>query len=139
MLTHRQLNIRHLQAMKIGHKIKTARTEAGFTQRTLALALDVSDGLVGAWESHKKAPGRDNLVKLARVVGRPLSYFIEDTTPDLAVLETKNPEEIELVGLYRAMSVRQRATHLDLFRESAALRAEIEAQRDPTNRKKITA
>ena len=64
---------------------------------------------------------------------------MENPTPDLAVLEIKDTDEIELVGLYRALSPRQRATHLDLFRESAALRAEIEAQRDPANRKKITA
>ena len=57
--------------MKMGHKIKIARTEAGFTQRSLAAAMKVSMGLVGAWENHTKAPGRDNLAKLARVVGRP--------------------------------------------------------------------
>lgn len=126
--------------MEIGHKIKLAREEAGFSsQRAFAKILEVSSGLVGGWENHTKVPGRDNLIKVAKATGRPLSYFVKDVAPDHAVLETKNPDEIELVGLFRTFSPVQRSTHLQLFRQSSAIRAEIEAQSNPAQRKRVTA
>jgi transcriptional regulator with XRE-family HTH domain len=141
MLTQRQQSLGQNAPMEIGHKIKAARIEAGIeSQRRFADALKVSNGLVGAWENHTKTPGRDNLVKIAKATGKPLSYFIGDALPDnSAVLETKDPDEIELVTLFRAFSSGQRSTHLQLFRESAALRAEIEAQSKPAKGKRITA
>lgn len=114
--------------MEMGHLIKIARESAGFkSQRALAAKLEVSPGLVGAWENHTKVPGRDNLTKIARLTGKPLSYFVKDAIPDKAALKTEDPDEIELVSLFRKFSPAQKRTHLDLFRISAALRAEIEA------------
>ena len=104
MLTQRQQVARHNSRMEIGTKIKIARKAAGIqTQRALASKLAVSAGLVGAWEAHHKAPGRDNLTKLARLVGKPLSYFIDGTIPDQTAIQTKDPEEVELLQLYRSM------------------------------------
>lgn len=140
MLTHSQHGIGHFCLMGMGHKIKIAREEAGFTsQRALADALKVSNGLVGAWESHNKVPGRANLQKLAKLVGKPLSYFLDNVLVDQAALEIKDSDEIELVMLFREFTPSQRANHLGLFRQSATIRREIEAESKPSKRKKITA
>ncbi|WP_428485981.1 helix-turn-helix domain-containing protein [Rhodopila sp.] len=123
----------------IGSRISAARREAGLSQRALATATRVSHGLVGAWESQKKLPGRENLVAIARVTGKPMSYFIENVVPDLAEMVLTNADEIEIVTLYRQLTPGQRISHLNLFRTSVAVRAEIEQQSSPAKGQRVTA
>lgn len=127
MLTHGTPAIVQIYGMELGHKIRIAREEAGFaSQRKLAHALGLSRGLIGQWESHKKDPGRETLIKLALVTGKPLSYFVDGVAPDPAILQTKFPDEIELIMNFRKMSPKQKGTHSALFRQSVAVRALVE-------------
>jgi transcriptional regulator with XRE-family HTH domain len=136
MLTHREQALGQNGVMEIGLKIKTAREEAGFSsQHALAKAIGVSRGLVGGWENHTKVPGRERLIRVARATAKPLSYFIGDVAPDKAVLETKDPDEIDIIILFRTISAQQRRTHL---RQAVDVRAEIEAKGKPAKGKPIT-
>lgn len=42
--------------MKIGHEIAKLRAKKNISQRELASALNVSAGVVGLWETNKRAP-----------------------------------------------------------------------------------
>jgi transcriptional regulator with XRE-family HTH domain len=131
MLTQRRQVIGQNGVMEIGLKIKAARESAGFSsQDSLAKAIGVSRGLVGGWENHTKVPGRDRLIRIARATG--------DVAPDQAVLETKHPDEIEVIILFRTISAQQRATHLELLRQAAVVRAEIEAKGKPAKGQPVT-
>lgn len=124
LLTQRKRGIKQTWPMEIGQKIRLARENSGFgSQRALAKALGLTPGLIGAWESHKKSPGRETLKKLARATAQPLSYFIDGVVADEAVLETRNPEEIEVILLFRKISPNQQRTHLALLRQSVSIRA----------------
>jgi len=70
---------------------RAARERAGFTQAELAAVLDVTDGIVSAWESGTRAPTPRNLAGLARELDMPVIEFInvrEDQLrlPDLRAL-----------------------------------------------------
>lgn len=64
--------------MEIGDRIKAARESAGYnSQRAFAADLGVSHGMVGAWESHRKKPGRDLLLKIARLTGVDVKELVD--------------------------------------------------------------
>lgn len=61
-----------------GRRIKEAREAAGLTQASLARELEVTQTAVSYWEGGKRAPGLDDIVKLARTLHRAPGYFFPD-------------------------------------------------------------
>lgn len=57
-------------------KLKTARTEKGFTQHTLAKMLNVSFGTVGNWEAGTRKPDSDMLRRIADTLEVSVDYLI---------------------------------------------------------------
>lgn len=57
--------------MTTGEKIKKARKAAGLTQKQLADSLGVSESFVSQYESGKREPKYQTLVKLAAALGLP--------------------------------------------------------------------
>lgn len=62
----------------IGRNIRDARLSAGYTQRTLAIALGLDIRAVNRWERGGITPSRDNLVNLSALLGRDPGWFYTD-------------------------------------------------------------
>ena len=65
--------------MELGEKLKVARLEAGLSQRQLC-GDTVTRNMLSQIESGKARPSMDTLVILANRLGRPVSWFLEEST-----------------------------------------------------------
>lgn len=50
--------------MQIGHKISQLRNRKNISQKKLAADINVSPGLVGLWETHKRLPSLECFISL---------------------------------------------------------------------------
>jgi transcriptional regulator with XRE-family HTH domain len=65
--------------LTLGDRIREARRAAGYTNvEQLAVALGVGQRTVQRWETDKSDPSVRRVVDIARLTGRPLSFFIAD-------------------------------------------------------------
>ena len=64
--------------MELGEKIKHARLTAGLSQRQLC-GDTITRNMLSLIESGRAKPSMDTLLYLANRLGRPVSYFLEDT------------------------------------------------------------
>lgn len=55
--------------MSLGERIRTARLAAGFSQVKLAAEIGVAQTTLSAWESGKNEPSREDIRRLAQVLG----------------------------------------------------------------------
>lgn len=62
----------------LGQRIKTARDDAGVSIRQIATELDVDPRTVNRWQSDNATPSVERLLKLARLLDRPPSYFLDE-------------------------------------------------------------
>lgn len=75
--------------MELGNRIKTARLEAGLSQRQLC-GEAITRNMLSLIESGKARPSMDTLQHFAQVLGKPLSWFLEEdavTSPNQAIME----------------------------------------------------
>ena len=56
-----------------------ARKKHGFSQKYVALTVNVAPSIVSRWESGAKFPSRENLVKLAELYGVSTDYLLGRT------------------------------------------------------------
>ena len=61
--------------MTVGERIRTARKQAGMTQRELADKLEISYVGVSQWESGRRNPKGSTLARIAEVLDVPLAYL----------------------------------------------------------------
>jgi len=61
----------------LGQRLRVARLEADVTIAELARALEVDPRTVAGWQSGRSAPTVERLLKIADVLGKPPSYFVE--------------------------------------------------------------
>jgi len=90
--------------LNISQKIRYARTEAGLSQKDLAVQLQLSDKAVSSYEVGRAQPGIEVLRDIGQATGRPVTYFIDDEGVeeiDFAV-KIKNIEK-ELTELKKAL------------------------------------
>jgi transcriptional regulator with XRE-family HTH domain len=67
--------------VNIGDRIALARDRVGLSQTDLAAVLGVSRGLVGQWKTHRKKPGRENVLKIAHATLVRVGWLVgEDST-----------------------------------------------------------
>ena len=62
--------------MEIGELIKEARKEAGLSQKALADSLGISQQNIAQWESGKRNPKINSLLKIAFAIGLPYTAFL---------------------------------------------------------------
>lgn len=124
--------------MEIGDRIKRERVAAGLTQVRLAERVGVDKSAVAQWESpaSRKGISTENLLKVAAALAIPVGRLTGEASDDR--LETAIPEEIELVRLWRLLNSVQKASHLQLFRTSAGVVKQSEAESHPLHGKRIT-
>ncbi len=65
--------------MTIGEKIKKNRQEAGLTQKQLGEALGVSQQQIAQYESGKRTPKVDTLVRIARALNTSIVSLFDNT------------------------------------------------------------
>lgn len=76
--------------MELGEKLKAARLEAGLSQRQLC-GDTVTRNMLSQIESSKARPSMDTLLILANRLGKPVSWFLEESTAlDRAVAAFEN-------------------------------------------------
>jgi len=64
--------------MTIGERIKFVRKQAGMTQQELADRLETSYVGISLWESGKRKPKPESLMRIAEVLDIPATYFTEN-------------------------------------------------------------
>lgn len=76
--------------MTLGEKLKQARLEAGLSQKSLCGDV-ITRNMLSQIENGSARPSMDTLAFLAARLGRPVSWFLEETSvfsPNQAVMET---------------------------------------------------
>ena len=63
---------------KIGRKIQKAREEAGFSQEEMASQLGYTQAALSNYELGKRRLYLANIEQIARLLNKPLSYFLEE-------------------------------------------------------------
>ncbi len=124
--------------MEIGHRIKKARELAGLSQTDLADLTRRSRGLVGQWESHKKKPGRESLIKVASATSVSVGFLLGQEEIGATPLTTQSPEEAALLRQFRRLNGVQRKNLLHLVGISVDIRQEIEQQRNPSKAESVS-
>lgn len=75
--------------MDLGQKLRQARLAAGLSQRQLC-GDEITRNMLSQIENGSACPSMDTLRYLARQLGKPISYFLEDeavTSPNQALME----------------------------------------------------
>ena len=75
--------------MELGQRIRQARQEAGLSQRQLCGDV-ITRNMLSLIESGKARPSMDTLRHFAQVLGKPMSYFLEEdavTSPNQAIMQ----------------------------------------------------
>ena len=65
-------------ATSIGSRIRKAREEAGFTAEQLAPQVGVTMGTLLRWERDENAISVKNVMRIAVLTGKPLTYFVSE-------------------------------------------------------------
>lgn len=85
------------------NNIAKIRKERGFTQKQVALELNVSCPTVSDWEKGKKNPNHENLLKLAQLLSVSTDYLLGISTANAVddnLLDAVNETDDELLQLY---------------------------------------
>ena len=65
-------------AAKLGKKIKLARVELDLTQTELARKIGAKQKSISRYEAGKSVPKVETLTKLAKVLKKPVSHFLDE-------------------------------------------------------------
>lgn len=104
----------------LGNRIRTARRDAGMSQGQLATALNTTQSAISLYEAGQRSVGIDMLLNVARILNRPLHYFLGEDgdmlyvkDSDIAALISElesHPEDLpELLAYWNFL--RWRRTH----------------------------
>jgi transcriptional regulator with XRE-family HTH domain len=67
----------------LGAKIRQARQDAGLSQGQLASALNTTQSAISLYEGGARSVGIDMLLNVARILNRPLRYFLDEEEGDI--------------------------------------------------------
>lgn len=62
-----------------GEKLKSARLYKGMSQRSLGLALGLSDKTISSYESERSYPSLEILERISEILNKPVEYFISSS------------------------------------------------------------
>lgn len=80
---------------QLGQRIRSARRDAGMSQGQLASALSTTQSAISLYEAGQRSVGIDMLLNVARILNRPLHYFLGE---DGEMLYVKDSDIAELIG-----------------------------------------
>ncbi len=104
----------------LGERIRQARRDSGKSQGQLAQSLSTTQSAISLYEAGQRSVGIDMLLNVARILNRPLHYFLGEDGAMLYVRESqiatmvdeleRRPEDIpELLAYWEFL--RWRRTH----------------------------
>ncbi len=67
-----------MDAKKLGKRIRLARVEADLTQTKLARKMDAKQKSISRYETGDSVPSVETLVKLAKVLKKSATYFLDE-------------------------------------------------------------
>jgi len=67
-----------MDAKKLGKRIRLARVEADLTQTQLATKIHAKQKSISRYETGDSMPSVETLVKLAKVLKKPTTYFLDE-------------------------------------------------------------
>jgi transcriptional regulator with XRE-family HTH domain len=79
----------------LGQRIRAARRDAGLSQGQLAGALNTTQSAISLYEAGQRSVGIDMLLNVARILNRPLHYFLGE---DGDMLYVKDSDIAELIA-----------------------------------------
>lgn len=79
----------------LGQRIRAARRDAGMSQGQLATALSTTQSAISLYEAGQRSVGIDMLLNVARILNRPLHYFLGE---DGDMLYVRDSDIAELIG-----------------------------------------
>lgn len=102
----------------LGQRIRTARRDAGMSQGQLAAALSTTQSAISLYEAGQRSVGIDMLLNVARILNRPLHYFLGEDGDMLYVRDSdiaqliseleKHPEDLpELLSYWQFLRWRR--------------------------------
>lgn len=86
----------------VGQRIRALRLANNLTQEEFAAKLGVSRSAIAQWETDRAGQVRENLERIAKVLGTSLAYLVSGETGSL------QGDELALMRLYRACSPEDR-------------------------------
>ena len=81
---------------KFPERLKTARETKNISQRKLGMILGLSDKAISAYESGRTYPPLDTLLKIAKELGKPVSYFLDEDTKEASLISKIDKLTFEL-------------------------------------------
>ncbi len=79
----------------LGQRIRSARRDASMSQGQLATALNTTQSAISLYEAGQRSVGIDMLLNVARILNRPLHYFLGE---DGDMLYVKDSQIAELIA-----------------------------------------
>lgn len=102
--------------MMFAEKLKALRKQKGLTQTQFAIDFNIATGTIGMWETGKRQPDYNTLVKIAKYFDVSINYLLEDQAePEdykLLVQEQENYTKIIVPLLFKAL--KRKLVHLML-------------------------
>ncbi|HEX6032368.1 MAG TPA: helix-turn-helix transcriptional regulator [Tepidiformaceae bacterium] len=106
----------------LGARIRTARRDAGLSQGQLAEKLATTQSAISLYEAGQRSVGIDMLLSVARILNRPLHYFLGEEGDMLYVKESdiaalineleRHPEDLpELLAYWQFLRWRRAGTN----------------------------
>lgn len=78
----------------LGQRIRAARRDAGMSQGQLAAALSTTQSAISLYEAGQRSVGIDMLLSVAKILNRPLHYFLGEEGDMLYVKDSDIAELI---------------------------------------------
>lgn len=102
----------------LGNRIRTARRDANMSQGQLATSLNTTQSAISLYEAGQRSVGIDMLLSVARILNRPLHYFLGEDADMLFVRDSdiaqliseleRHPEDLpELLGYWQYLRWRR--------------------------------
>lgn len=79
----------------LGQRIRQARRDAGMSQGQLAQLLNTTQSAISLYEAGQRSVGIDMLLNVARILNRPLHYFLGEDGEMLYVRDSEIAALIE--------------------------------------------
>ena len=88
-------------------RLKELRSARSLMQKDISRIFNVSMGAVGNWESGKRIPDVETLVRIADYFGVSVDYLIGHDLPDTSSRPAISAEDLRLLAAYHADPVAQ--------------------------------
>ena len=95
-----RINVKEVEIMSVGEKIRTARKNIAISQGALAKKIDVSLDTISRWEIGKRTPRTEDLLKLSNVLGVSVSYLMGETGNNSPLLAESSAGEANSMSCF---------------------------------------